>query len=297
MFAAEDEERGAEARRGPGFRSAVARAHYLAAYAESLRAWPVAHATRMVPTRFGDTHVIDCGPADAPPVALLHGAAVSSTSWAANVAPLAARFRVLAVDRVGDVGRSVVRRLPADADGYAIWLSDVLDALGVGRAHVVGLSYGGLLALNLAVRAPHRVDRLVAVDPGSLVPLRKRWLFKAIASMVAPNRQRFDKLMTGFMPGLPLTAPWVEQAWIGALAWKPYKVFLHVLSDAELARITAPTLVMFGEREQVFDGRAAGRRAKDRIINSHVVVFRGVGHAPPFECAEASNERVLAFLS
>lgn len=297
MFEGGEEGPGAAARRGPGFRSGAARARYLAAYADALRSWPVPHASRMVPTRYGDTHVIECGPRDAPPVVLLHGAAVSSTSWAANVQPLAARHRVLAVDRIGDVGRSVVRRLPSGADGYALWLVEVLDALAVGRAHVVGLSYGGLLALNLAVRAPDRIDRLVAVDPGSLVPLRKRWLFKAVASMLAPSRQRFDKLMTGFMPGLPLTAPWVEQAWIGAAAWTPYKVFLHVLSDAALARIAAPTLVMFGEREQVFDGRAAGRQAKDHIPDCHVVVFKGVGHAPPFECADAFNGRLMAFLS
>ena len=278
------------------FRSPRHRERYLAAYDETLSQWPVAVGTTTVGTRLGPTHVIEAGAPDAPPLVLLHGMAVSATSWDANIAPLARRFRTIAPDTVGDVGRSTVERQPKNPKDLADWLCDVLDALGVGRAHVMGLSYGGMLALDFAHRHPDRVDRLVACSPGGILPLRKLWLARTFSLLFWPSRGRFERYFRSFMPGWRLPNPCFEQYWAGVWSWRRARMPLWVLTDSQLATIAAPTLLALGAAEQIYDPTQAADRARRLIPDLRAEIFAGVGHAPPFECAEAFNDTVAAFL-
>src|SRR5690349_9867784 len=92
------------------FRSDEGKARYLAAYDAVLREWPVPFEELDLPTRFGTTHVVASGPRDAPPLVLLPSLAASATLWRPNVAALGARYRVYAVDVIGQTGKSVQTR-------------------------------------------------------------------------------------------------------------------------------------------------------------------------------------------
>src|SRR5688572_21678913 len=92
------------------FKTEAAEARYIAAYDAVLAKWPVAYQEITVPTRLGATHVIASGPADAPPVVLLHAAMATATVWRPNVLALSEHFRVYAVDVVGQGGRTVASR-------------------------------------------------------------------------------------------------------------------------------------------------------------------------------------------
>ncbi|MCM2524433.1 alpha/beta hydrolase [Stenotrophomonas maltophilia] len=74
-------------------------------------------------------------------------------------------YRVHAVDIIGEPGLSEGTQPALDSDAHAQWLDDVLDALGVESAAFVGLSFGGFLALDYALRRPARVNALVLVSP------------------------------------------------------------------------------------------------------------------------------------
>ena len=76
------------------------------AYRRMLEHWPVPAARHTVPTGQGDTFVITCGPADAPPLVLLHGSGTNSVMWAGHVATWAEHFRVHAIDMIGEPGLS-----------------------------------------------------------------------------------------------------------------------------------------------------------------------------------------------
>src|SRR5262245_14245114 len=107
------------------FRTPAGQARYFAAYEETLALWSLPVESFDLPTRFGPTHVNACGPAAAPPLVLLHGAAVSSTMWYPNVAALSRAHRLYAPDIIGEMGKSVNTRPIKKPSDFIEWLTDV----------------------------------------------------------------------------------------------------------------------------------------------------------------------------
>ena len=88
-------------------------------YRRMLTCWPIANRQFRVPTRQGEAFVIECGEESAPPVVLLHRSLANSASWMGDVAFWAQRFRVFAIDIIGEPGFSAPSRPPLNSDAYA----------------------------------------------------------------------------------------------------------------------------------------------------------------------------------
>ena len=99
---------------------------------------------------------------------LLHGMGATSAMWHPCVAALRREHRVVALDTIGDVGRSLPERLPRNAEDFTQWITEVMDELSVARAHFVGLSYGAWLSANMAASCSDRVDRLALLAPAAV---------------------------------------------------------------------------------------------------------------------------------
>jgi pimeloyl-ACP methyl ester carboxylesterase len=156
-------------------------------YRRILTHWPVANRQFRVPTRQGETFVIACGDESAPPVVLLDGSLANSASWMGDVTLWAQRFRVFAIDVIGEPGLSAPSRPPLSSDAYLSWLEDVMSALSLKHASFVGVSLGGWLALDYATRRPEHVDRMVLVCPGGVGRQKIGILFKiAIFNLLGP---------------------------------------------------------------------------------------------------------------
>jgi pimeloyl-ACP methyl ester carboxylesterase len=185
----------------PIFRSAAAEETYLRAYAASLSLWPVPFERFDVPGRFGMTHVIAAGPAEAPPIILLHGMGVSSTSWYPNIEALSRIRRCYAFDYPGDVNCSVCTQPLRARVEAAEWLTGMLDQLKIERADFAGLSFGGFLAMNYVSRAPARVRRAIALCPAAvLTAIRPEFLVRLAALFLFPTpavRENFTVWMLG----------------------------------------------------------------------------------------------------
>jgi pimeloyl-ACP methyl ester carboxylesterase len=113
---------------------------------------------RVVQTRFGEAHALVGGPQDGAAVVLLHGALASPAHLVGELQPLLERFRVYAVDVVGQSAKSADHQPSVKNDEYGHWLADVLDALSLPAARIVGVSWGAFVALRFAAIAPQRVD-------------------------------------------------------------------------------------------------------------------------------------------
>ncbi|MCA6094005.1 alpha/beta fold hydrolase [Streptomyces sp. SCA3-4] len=274
-----------------------ARARVLAAYERALAFWPQPREERDVETAFGTTRVHTYG-ADGggTPVVLLHGQSASPTEWAPHVAALAEGRMVYAVDRVGEPGHSTQTAPIRTQDETAAWLEEVLAGLGLERAHLVGHSYGGWVALNHASRAPGRVASVAVYDPPrALAPLKAGFVLGAIASLVggAGFRYRwFEKIIGG--TGAPAGQA-EAQTRFTVEALGGFRVRLlppPEMADEELATIEAPALVLLGGESRVHDARRAAERARV-IPDVRVEVVPGADHGIP---VELFNSRVPEFV-
>jgi pimeloyl-ACP methyl ester carboxylesterase len=283
----------------PQFKTPAGEAAFLAAYDHSLSLWPVPYETLRVPTRYGATHVIASGPASAPPLVLLHGYSTTATMWSPNAAALSQQRRLYAVDCVGQAGKSVVTRpLERPAD-FVEWLLDVLRGLELPGADFCGLSYGGWLSATLAMRAPHVVRRLILLAPAaSLLPLRRRFMLFALPMIFFPSRFTVGRYFGWITQGYAMPPDMFEQVYLGMRHWNWGNggVQPTVFTDAELAGLQAPTLLLIGDREVIYDPRAALARARRLIPRLTAGLLPDASHLLSAERAESVNDRIVAFL-
>ena len=114
------------------------------------------------------------GPDQAPPLVLSNSLGTDRSLWHAQIGPLAERFRVLSYDTRGH-GQSEATPAPYSIDRLGRDVLSLMDASGIGRAHVCGVSIGGLTALWLGVHAPERVNRLVLANTAARIGSLESW--------------------------------------------------------------------------------------------------------------------------
>lgn len=156
--------------KGSVYRSVAARRTFLAAYDRIITelGFPVRGTT--VPTRFGTTHVSIAGDATAPPLLLLPGMSICGPLMLEYFRVLTRDRMVLAPDMVGQPGWSADGDFRPDGNANGKWLLDVLDGLDIDRIDIVGPSFGGATALDLAGLHPERIGKLALIVTAGLTP-------------------------------------------------------------------------------------------------------------------------------
>lgn len=135
-------------------------------YIKFLQYWPVPNRQLRIPTREGETFVVECGPEGAPALILLHGASGNAAMWMADVAAWAEHFRVYAVDVIGDAGLSAPSRPPLVSAAHALWLDDVMHGLSLERL------FSGRLQWRLAGTGLCHAAARARRKPGCVLPRR-----------------------------------------------------------------------------------------------------------------------------
>lgn len=252
-------------------------------YAEVLKRWPVASQQLRVPTREGETFVIVSGAADAPPLVLLHGSAFNSATWMGDVAAWSEHFRVYAVDVIGQAGASAPSRPAYDSEAYAFWLDDVLDALAVPSAALVGLSLGGWIALDYAIRRGERVQSLVVLCPAGVgrETVSMFTLLFVIAPLLALGRWGRRKAMAMTLGPAPREREAHATNKLSSLVFahfRPNMARVARFGDAALQRLAMPLLAIVGERDAMLDSRETRDRIERNVARAEVLWLPGVGH-------------------
>jgi pimeloyl-ACP methyl ester carboxylesterase len=244
-------------------------------------------ASRVLPTSFGDTHLLVGGPEDGPPLVLLHGALASSAHVLSELGALLERFRVYSVDVIGQSVKSAGVRLPVNDDSYGRWLGEVFDGLGLARAHLVGISWGGFVAQRFVAVAPERVERLVLLVPAGVVTgpaiagfLEVGWPMTKY--LLAPSPARLEAFMRGLLTTTD-DAEWTGYLGDAFLSYRMQDMKVPGLSrDGEFARLTAPTLVVGADQDVSFPGEALLARAKVLFPSlADTELLRDCRHSPP----------------
>jgi pimeloyl-ACP methyl ester carboxylesterase len=244
-----------------------------------------------------------CG-GQGPSLVLLHGFLCDSRCWRTQLTDLADRFRVVAWDAPG-AGSSSDPPDPFTMADYARCLAEFLDAVNIERAHVLGLSWGGILAQELYRLDPARVLDLVLADTyagwrGSLAePVWK----ERLASCLRDASGSAEELVAKFLPGVFSDAASQdlrrEMASIVS-EFHPVGFRLMALSSAAtdtrdlLPTIAAPTLLLWGDDDRR-SPLAVAERLREAIPGAELAVIPNAGHLSNMERPQDFNAHVRRF--
>lgn len=218
------------------------------------------------------------------PLVLIHGLSGSCRWWKKNLAELARQFRVYVVDLVG-FGSSRNGHpfaLGEAAEHLARWM----EQLGLERAALVGHSMGGHIAADLAAARPDLVERLILVD-AAVLPFEQ--------SYVAHTLSMFREASQMPLSFLPVLLSDSMRAGIATI-WKAATELLTTDLRPKLACITAPTLVIWGEKDALIP-LEFGKRLSHYLRYDELVIVKRAGHNPMWDCPRAFNQVVAEFLN
>jgi len=293
------------------FRSERAKAEYEAYSLERAKAWPVPAETMFLETPSGRTFVRMSGRATDPPLVLLPGARVSSLMWTDTIAALSARHRTYALDIIGDAGFSVSRGEISKPEDFVDWLDEVLTVLVPGRPlSLMGISLGGSIAAQYAVRSPGRLRSVVLLAPAATVlpfafgffvrftflslpilalgrsPLRRtcRWLFEDAVRGDDACRARVEQAMDDAQRVVRVFA-------LRPPPWPP------VLPDEAWQDFQVPCLFLVGENEKIYSAEAAVRRLNRVAPQVKAEIILGAGHDLTLVHPDLVTRKVLQFLT
>jgi pimeloyl-ACP methyl ester carboxylesterase len=233
------------------------------------------------------------------PLVYLHSV-LGETSWLPFFDILSRAFTVYVPAHPGFAGSEGLERTDTFHD-VVFHYADLLDEMGLEKAHVVGLSLGGWIAAEVAVHYAHRVNKLVLIDamglkvPGHFIP-------DIFAADPSETRSLFftspdSELANSFVSDAPspemLDSMLTARQASARIAWNPY---LHDPKLRErLYRVKAPTLILWGEADRLIP-LEYGRLYEQNIKGARLSIISGCGHLPPLEKPDETARYVLEFL-
>ena len=261
----------------------------------------------MVNTSYGQTFVRISGPDSAAPLVLMHGVGGNSLQWMPNVESLSKHYKVYTVDNVYDNGRSIPGKIMTDANDYVSWLNELFDALGFhDRINMVGLSYGGWITAQYALKFPNRLEKIVLLAPvGTVAQLSPGWIVRAIS--VAIPLKFFSRNFVYWLAedavnsgkkSRALIEEHVDETFMAVRSFKAKRmVNPSVLTDEELQSIKIPTLFMVGENEKIYSPHEVLERLNRVAPQIQTKLIMNAGHDLTIVQAETVNSLIIEFLN
>ncbi len=247
---------------------------------------------------------------DGEPLVLIPYLAADQACYAFQVADYAKHFTCISVDLRG-AGLSDKPAGTYSTELFADDIAQFMDAIGVARAHISGLSLGAAVGMWLAAKYPDKVATLSlhSAWPKSDPYLRaavEGWQLIARALDSVPETIIKGIFPWCFTPELYAQKPeYIDSlaAFVRGRPAQPLDAFMRTSAAvmahdclAELGKIVAPTQITFGRHDVVTSTRFA-EPLRDGIKNSELVIFENASHAPIYETVEEFNQRTLEFLT
>jgi pimeloyl-ACP methyl ester carboxylesterase len=247
------------------------------------------------------------------PLILLHGLGHASSAWNGVLPLLARRFKVFAVDMLG-CGRSDKPRIDYHLWSMASYLRFFMDAVGIRRAHLMGHSLGGGIAMQTKFQYPERVDRLALISSGGFgrelrLLLRIPTIPGGSAIMTVVTRPFWDRVikLLGYREPTTLLKIETRKQWLNLAQPDHRWAFMGMLRGVSnitgqtvsaldrLHLLQSPVLLVWGDHDRTIPVAHAKRAAK-LIPNCQLEILHGCGHYPALQCPEEVAGLVERFL-
>ena len=245
-----------------------------------------------------------------PPLVLIHGATLDQRMWDDQWDTFAARHCVIRYDLRGYGGSDLpAEQLQADTYAHHDDLAALLDHLEVERASVIGLSMGGMIALDFALAYPDRTRALVLVDAGPGRFPRSPAFNESIRAVAAALRDGGPDAARAAWLARPFFAPACRDAALAGrldtivrdYSWwhwahRDPRRELEPPALERLAKLHAPTLVIVGALD-IADFHVIAERVTQSAPRAERLTLPGIGHLPNMETPAVFNAAVLNFLA
>lgn len=266
-------------------------------------------------------HLRDEGRKDAPAIMLLHGSNADLHTWEPWVAALTSQYRVIRFDQVG---HGLTGPDPKHDYSRANYVADVLavaDKLGLARFIIGGNSMGGKHALAFAIAHPDRVSGLVLVDAsGGPMPQDKAAKKNSgggnigfriarmpgvnrLVEQITPRSLITQSLEQSVSVKSIITEQMIDRYWEllrypgnRRATLKRFSQPHESLTEAEIAGVTAPTLILWGEQDRLIPV-AAGQWLAEAMPTAQITVYPNIGHLPQEEAPAATLGDLLPWLA
>lgn len=242
----------------------------------------------------------EAGDGEALPILFLHGVGSDKSVWAPQLSHFSSSRRAIAFDYPG-YGES---EFVADAsrDDYAASILAAMDALGIRRAHICGLSLGGVVAIATHAAAPERCASLIISDSFAVHPDGQGIHDRSVAASQSMSMRELAEARSGVLLGSAATpvlqAEVIEaMAAIDPAAYRIGAAAVWLADQRERAMaINVPTLILVGEEDSITPP-ALSQELADHIPGSRLERIAGAGHLANAEQPDAFNNAVESFLS
>ena len=285
----------------------------------------VDHESIFADTRFGKTHIILAGKENQKSILLIPGIAGCAPLWRHQINAFSEHFRVLAIDIVGQPGKSAANPPSVFNDDFTDWLEDIIHSLNLDKPHIIGVSTGGTTAMDMAIRKPDLIDKTVMCGPTGLARARlpfRQWLLTArkkntdalsddlTASSFSKPRsgETFGSFDRQLARGMALgTKHYRVDKSLGVYNEKSSRVdfikalkvigkFFFSVDKKRLKSFRNKGLLIFGEFEVLYNPWKISKRLEKLIPSLQIEIIKDAGHAAIYDQPEAVNEVVIDFL-
>ncbi len=253
-----------------------------------------------IATARGRIGFVEAGAGVSTPIIFLHGVGSDKSVWAPQMAHFARSRRAIAFDYPG-YGESGFAE-GATRDDFAAAILSAMDALGIGRAHVCGLSLGGVIAIAMHALAPPRCASIIVADSFAVHPDGQGIHDRSVAASQAMTMRDLAEARSGVLLGSAATdelrAEVIEtMAAIDPAAYRLGAGAVWLANQRDrAAAIGVPTLILVGEEDGITPPALSDELAK-LIPGSRVVRIANAGHLANAEQPEAFNAAIESFLS
>jgi 3-oxoadipate enol-lactonase len=245
------------------------------------------------------------------PVLFMSGLGSTRLGWWKQIGPFVLKFRVINMDN-RDAGDSGLGTGPYTIADMAEDTAGVIKNLNLGQTHIIGISMGGMIAQELAIRHPELVDKLVLVSTTAGGPTGVNAKPEIMALLMCVEEESIETRVRrtftaiageGYMAEHPDDLEIIVKGSIAKpMSLESYQRQLGACIDhsirgvaEQLGKITAPTLIIHGECDPLIPYEN-GKYLAAHIKGARLSSYPGVGHLPPIEAPERFNREVIEFL-
>jgi pimeloyl-ACP methyl ester carboxylesterase len=234
------------------------------------------------------------------PIVLLHGLGGSADRWKKVIPYLSTKYRLIIPDIIG-FGYSEKPHVEYTIDFFINFIKKFLNLLNISDVNIIGSSFGGLLALEYAIKYKPEIKKLVLVSPAGMMRYVSTTLKHYISAALYPTYENVLRAYQEMMYNSNMVSEESIEDFINRMNLPNSKyVFMSTLmafnNQPELTdrlNIDIPTLIIWGRNDKLIPVRYA---KKFKIPNSKIVIFDHCGHYPYIEKTEEFVPLVLKFL-